>query len=134
MSVKLVPGWSVTIEPSGIGVPVAALPGLEPHDEVAAAVDVALGLVLLLAEVAGVLLAAAGGALLVVLVLLLHPARMPPIAITATAVPASRERRCSYPFMRSAFSWLTAKYFPNGPVRCPRVRLAAPEARRRARG
>lgn len=123
MSVKLVPGWSVTIEPSGIGVPVAAWPGLVPHDEVATAVDVALGLAL--AEVAGVLLAEAGGALLVELVLLLHPARMPPIAITATAAPASRERRCSYPFMSSAFSWLTAKYFPNGPVRCPRVRPAA---------
>ena len=34
MSAKLVPVWSVTIEPRLIGVPVAACPGLVPHAEV----------------------------------------------------------------------------------------------------
>jgi hypothetical protein len=34
MSVNDVPGWLVTIAPSGIGVPVAATPGLVPHCEV----------------------------------------------------------------------------------------------------
>jgi hypothetical protein len=55
----------------------------------------------------GVLEAPVAGELLGLL--LLQPARTPPIAMTATAAPASRERRCSYPFMGSAFSWLTAK-------------------------
>jgi len=118
MSAKLVPVWSVTIEPRLIGVPVAATPGLVPHDEVVTAVEVGLALPLvgagaLLEEVeAGVEVE------LVLLLLLLHPARTPPIAMTATAAPASRERRCSNLFMGSAFSWLTAKYFPNDPVRC----------------
>ena len=31
MSVKDVPGWLVTIPPTGIGVPVALTPGLVPH-------------------------------------------------------------------------------------------------------
>ena len=34
MSVKAVPGWLVSIAPSGIGVPVAATPGLVPHGDV----------------------------------------------------------------------------------------------------
>jgi len=34
MSVKSVPGCLVLIAPSGIGVPVAATPGLGPHDDV----------------------------------------------------------------------------------------------------
>src|ERR1700722_15032845 len=33
MSVNEVPGWLVAIAPSAIGVPVAATPGLVPHDE-----------------------------------------------------------------------------------------------------
>ena len=37
MSVNEVPGWFVTIPPSGIGVPAAATPGLVPHWEVLAA-------------------------------------------------------------------------------------------------
>lgn len=102
MSVKLVPVWSVTIEPRLIAVPVAATPGLVPHDEVLVApvppLEVALGLV------AGALLLLAGGlpagvVVLLVVLLLLQPARTPPIAMTATAAPASRERRCSYPFI-----------------------------------
>jgi hypothetical protein len=112
MSAKLVPVWSVTIEPRLIGVPVAATPGLVPHDEVLTAA--ALGLVL--AGAAGLLEAPVVGVVLGLL-LLLHAARTP-IAMTATAAPASRERRCSYLFMCSAFSWLTAKYFPNGRRRC----------------
>jgi hypothetical protein len=34
MSVNDVPGWLVTIAPSGIGVPVAFTPGLVPHCDV----------------------------------------------------------------------------------------------------
>jgi hypothetical protein len=34
MSVNDVPGWLVAIAPSGIGVPVAATPGLVPHCDV----------------------------------------------------------------------------------------------------
>jgi hypothetical protein len=34
MSVNDVPGWLVTIPPSGIGVPVAFTPGLVPHCDV----------------------------------------------------------------------------------------------------
>lgn len=34
MSVNDVPGWLVTIAPSGIGVPVAFTPGLVPHEDV----------------------------------------------------------------------------------------------------
>jgi hypothetical protein len=58
MSVNEVPGWLVTMAPSGIGVPVAATPGLVPHCEVLTALVLAAALAVLLA------------ALLVVLVLL----------------------------------------------------------------
>jgi len=34
MSVNEVPGWLVAMAPSGIGVPVAACPGLVPHCDV----------------------------------------------------------------------------------------------------
>jgi len=34
MSVNDVPGWLVTIPPTGIGVPVAVTPGLVPHCDV----------------------------------------------------------------------------------------------------
>jgi hypothetical protein len=63
MSVNDVPGWSVTMAPSAIGVPVAATPGLVPHCEVLTVV------------VAGALdVVAAGAEVLVLLELLLHPA------------------------------------------------------------
>jgi hypothetical protein len=54
MSVNDVPGWFVTIPPSGIGVPAAFTPGLVPHCDVTdAAALPALGVVagLLLVEV-----------------------------------------------------------------------------------
>src|SRR5215469_13114261 len=95
MSVKLACGESVTIEPRLIGVPLAATPGLVPHDDVATAVELAAG--------AAALEVLAGGALLV-LELLLHPARTPPAARTATAAPTSRERRRGNLSMWSAFS------------------------------
>jgi hypothetical protein len=68
MSVNDVPGWLVSMAPSAIGVPVAATPGLVPHDDVL--------------TVAGALEALGGGAEVLVLVellellllLLLHPA------------------------------------------------------------
>jgi hypothetical protein len=114
MSVKLVPVWSVTMPPSGIGVPVAATPGLVPHDEVAAEDALATGVAPVVE--AGVLLEAAlvGVELELLLLLLLHPAMTPPIAMTATAAPASRGRGPEDLFMCSAFSWLTAKFIPNG--------------------
>src|SRR5580693_6446049 len=70
ISVNEVPGWLVAMAPSAIGVPVAATPGLVPHDDV-------------LTAVAGALEALGGGveALgplelleLLLLLLLLHPA------------------------------------------------------------
>ncbi|HTT31802.1 MAG TPA: hypothetical protein VMG37_25535 [Solirubrobacteraceae bacterium] len=51
ISVKSVPGCFVLIAPNGIGVPVAATPGLVPHDEVL--VEPALLLVVELDEAAG---------------------------------------------------------------------------------
>ena len=64
MSVNDVPGWLVAMAPSGIGVPVAATPGLVPHCEVLV-VDV-----LDVAVLAGELLVV----VVVLLLLLLHPA------------------------------------------------------------
>jgi hypothetical protein len=69
MSVNEVPGWLVAMAPSAIGVPVAATPGLVPHDDV-------------LTAVAGALEALGGGVealgplelLELLLLLLLHPA------------------------------------------------------------
>jgi hypothetical protein len=109
MSVKLVPVWSVTMPPSGIGVPVAATPGLVPHEEVL----VAAAEPVLDAEA----LEPPPAALELELELeLLHPASTPS-AITATAAPATRERRREYLFMSSAFSW-PKRIFPNGRGRC----------------
>jgi hypothetical protein len=53
MSLKSVPGCLVSIAPTRIGVPVAAWPGLVPHDEMAAEPleDVLLALVVLLEAV-----------------------------------------------------------------------------------
>jgi len=99
MSVKLAAGESVTIEPRLIGVPLAATPGLVPHDDVADAVELAAGAALLELLLAGALLE-----LELELELLLHPARTPPTARTATAAPASRERRAENLSMWSAFS------------------------------
>src|SRR5215469_11224616 len=64
MSAKLVPVWSVTIEPRLIGVPVAATPGFVPHDEVWT--PVAAGLL-----ATGLLAAWLVGLLLLLLLLLL---------------------------------------------------------------
>ena len=101
MSVKLACGESVTIEPRLIGVPLAATPGLVPHDDVATAVELAAGAALLELLLAGALLELE---LELELELLLHPARTPPTARTATAAPASRERRAENLSMWSAFS------------------------------
>jgi len=76
------------------GVPVAATPGLVPHCEVlvaALALEVAAGLLGAVPCVAGE-----------PLVLLLHAAM--PIAMTATAAAASRDRRRGCLFMSSAFA------------------------------
>jgi hypothetical protein len=72
MSVNDVPGWLVTIPPSGIGVPVAATPGLAPHCEVLTAAVLEVGVLL------AVLL------LVVLLLLLLHPAAAMAIAAAST--------------------------------------------------
>jgi hypothetical protein len=99
MSAKLVPVWSVTMPPSGIGVPVAATPGLVPHEEVLTAP----------AEPdAAALVGEVPPAALVELELeLLHPA-MTPTAITAKAAIRGRGPRNDCLFMCSAFSSLTA--------------------------
>jgi hypothetical protein len=96
MSAKLVPVWSVTIEPRLIGVPEAATPGLVPQDEVLT-VPPELGL----DEAAAALEVAPVAALLELELelLLLHPASTPPSAMTATAAAARDERRCSCLFM-----------------------------------
>jgi hypothetical protein len=101
MSVKLACGESVTIEPRLIGVPLAATPGLVPHDDVATAVELADAAALL---VVALLVVALVGALLELELELLHPARTPPTARTATAAPASRECRSGNLSMWSAFS------------------------------
>lgn len=102
MSVNEVPDWSVTMPPSGIGVPVATTPGLVPHEEV------------LTAELAGdELLELVAGALELELELelLLHPAASTPIAIAASAAPVTRDLEREYLFMCSAFSWLQQFFF-----------------------
>ena len=91
MSVNEVPDWSVTMPPSGIGVPVAATPGLVPHEEVLTA-----------AELAGAeLLELVAGALELELeleLLLLQPASTP-IAIAASAATVTRDLAREYLFM-----------------------------------
>src|SRR5215469_12500750 len=87
MSVNDVPGWLVTIPPSGIGVPVAFTPGLVPHCDVSAVVLLAL------LDAAEPL----GGALL----LLPHPAAAV-TAITAASAAAPRARVFPPPRFASA--------------------------------
>jgi len=102
MSAKLVPVWSVTMPPSGIGVPVAATPGLVPQAEV-------LVVVALLEADADELLAA-GGELLELDELELLQAARTPSESAASVASSIRERLPGCLFMCSAFSWLTAKY------------------------
>jgi hypothetical protein len=82
MSVKSVPGCLVLIAPSGIGVPVAATPGLVPHDDVLVEALVAA----LVADVDED--EAAGAALLLVLALLL----LPQPAMSSTPRTAAHDR------------------------------------------
>src|ERR1700691_1578109 len=82
MSVNDVPGWLVTITPRGIGVPVAAAPGLVPHCDV------------LTAEVLGLPDDGLLAGLLLLLLLLLHPATAIPIT-AAKATTARAVRACS---------------------------------------
>jgi hypothetical protein len=99
MSAKLVPVWSVTIEPRLIGVPVAATPGLVPQAEVLVVVA---------------LLEADADELLVpddeLLELELLQAARTPSESAASVASSIRERLPECLFMCSAFSWLTAKY------------------------
>ena len=103
MLAKLVPVWSVTMPPSGIGVPVAATPGLVPQAEV-------LVVVALLEADADELLA--GGELdeLELDELELLQAARTPSESAASVASIIRERLPGCLFMCSAFSWLTAKY------------------------
>jgi hypothetical protein len=82
MSVNEVPGWLVTIPPSGIGVPVAATPGLVPHCDVLTVA--ALAELLAAAELAGALELALELELL--LLLLLQPAAAIATAAASTTV------------------------------------------------
>ena len=115
MSLKSVPGCLVLIAPRLIGVPVAATPGLVPHDEVetvpaAAELDDAAGAEeeaaapLLAAELAG------ADEELLDEELELQPATTP-IATAARTAAADRVRQWTDLFMCSAFSWLTENYF-----------------------
>jgi hypothetical protein len=92
MSVNDVPGWLVTIPPSGIGVPVALTPGLGPHCDVLTVVPadelVAAGLL-------------PGDPLL--LLVLLHPAASIPMAAaraTAARVPGACSRILTNPHLQ----------------------------------
>ena len=80
MSANDVPGWLVTIPPSGMGVPVAFTPGLVPHCDV------------LTAELLGVLVAAG---LLLLDELLPHPAAISIPITAASAATARAPIRCS---------------------------------------
>ena len=94
MSVNDVPGWLVAIAPRGIGVPVAATPGLVPHCDVLTVelpdVLVALGVLPLPLPLP-----------LVVLLLLLHPAAASnPITATRPTTARTPEmcfRMLTYP-------------------------------------
>src|SRR5580704_5694389 len=84
MSVKSVPGCLVLIAPSLIGVPLAAVPGLGPQDDVS--VDELVAAAVLVAEVDD---EAAGAAALVVLLLLLL---LPQPAMNSTPRTATNDR------------------------------------------
>jgi hypothetical protein len=80
MSVNDVPGWLVTIPPNGIGVPVAATPGLVPHcDVLTADVLAELDAVVVLAGVLELLV-------LLLLLLLLQPTAAIAMAAASTTV------------------------------------------------
>jgi hypothetical protein len=88
MSVKSVPGCLVLMAPSVIGVPLAAVPGFGPHDEVL--VDALAALVVVeLDDAAGAELVLA---LLVVLLLLLPQPATKSIPRTAAVDSPSRTR------------------------------------------
>lgn len=84
MSVNDVPGWSVAMAPSAIGVPVAATPGLLPHCDVLTA---AVPGVADVADVAGVADVVAG---VLVELLLLQPAAARAIAASTIVLRADR--------------------------------------------
>jgi hypothetical protein len=108
MSLKSVPGCLVLIAPMLIGVPVAATPGLVPHDEVetvpAEPDEADDG-----ADDADELVPPAALLLLLELALELHAARTPSDSAAAAAA-AARVRQWTDLFMCSAFSWLTASH------------------------
>ena len=91
MSVNEVPGWSVTMPPRFIGVPVAATPGLVPHDEV---LTVPVPVVLDDADAdADEVAPELGLDVELVVELELHPARTPPTARIEASAAASRHLR-----------------------------------------
>jgi len=83
-SLKSVPGCLVSIVPMLIGVPVAATPGLGPHDEVLVDTGAAVAVLLALAELLAALVVALL-ALLLLELLLPHPARNTTPTNAATA-------------------------------------------------
>jgi hypothetical protein len=100
-----------------MGVPLAATPGLVPHDEVLTAPAEPE---LELDGAAAALEVAPPAALLeLLLLLLLHPARTPPTAMTATAATASDERRGSCLFMCLPSCGYQRNIVPNGGVALP---------------
>jgi hypothetical protein len=104
MSLKSVPGSLVSMAPRLIGVPVAATPGLVPHDDVETVLALPVEVAPEDAEVAAPVAAAVP---LPELELELHAASTPS-ETTATAAAVVRLRQWTDLFMCSAFSWLTA--------------------------
>jgi hypothetical protein len=103
MSLKSVPGCLVLIAPRLIGVPVAATPGLVPHDDV----ETVLALPVEVAPEDAEDAAPVAAAPVPELEPELHAASTPS-ETTATAAAVVRLRQWTDLFMCSAFSWLTA--------------------------
>jgi hypothetical protein len=109
MSVNEVPGWSVLIVPRLIGVPVAATPGLVPHEDVETVPPPPEEPDAEEAPLAAGALDAAEPPPVLELELELHAARTPSDSAAAAAA-AARVRQWTDLFMCSAFSWLTASH------------------------
>src|SRR3954453_23207170 len=104
ISVKSVPGCWVLIVPRLIGVPVAATPGLLPHDEVSLAPPPPL----VEADVAGAPEDVAGAPAEDLLELELHPASTPQTDRTEASAAASRHLLGAYSFIIACLHVSTA--------------------------
>ena len=98
MSAKLVPCWSVTIEPRLIGVPLAATPGFGPQLDVSLEPPLELAAVELVLELDALLVPELAGAAAddVELLLLPHPASSAAPMSAASATIVRRRSACLY--------------------------------------